>query len=154
MVILQMDLENKSPPLSLVPPLPSRAATAPHTSRPSAPAQRGAFVDHARSVGSDGAGATSRGTLPSVRRLRGASLSFLPSSPSLTTPGIQLQPRLPTTIACCHGNPKGTESLWHLAMDHHLTQLWKSFDINKKSLNDTQTECRLIVCCSVQRVIP
>lgn len=106
MAILQMDLENKCPLLSLVPPLPSRAATAPHTSRPSAPAQRGAFVGHARSVGSDGAGATSRGTLPSVRRLRGVSLSFLPSSPSLTTPGIQLQPRLPTTIACCHGNPK------------------------------------------------
>ena len=57
MAILQMDLENKSLPLSLVPPLPSRVATTPHTSRPSAQAQQGAFVDHARSVGSDKPGA-------------------------------------------------------------------------------------------------
>lgn len=47
MAILQMDLENKSLLLSLVPQLPSRLATAPHTSRPSAQAQRGAFVDRA-----------------------------------------------------------------------------------------------------------
>lgn len=48
---LQMDGENTSLQLSLVPPLPSRATAAPQAGRPSAQAQRGTLQTVPGSVG-------------------------------------------------------------------------------------------------------